>query len=118
MFYCYEYASILFKQTGEVVDVDSYYGDPCCAAISPDESWVLIGKDHLTLWHNGEATILDYISWVRDVRAVDRTTAEALTDPWQPDSAVWKIDIPSGRVEKMREFTRYRDQPWVEHVEW
>ena len=114
----YEYASIYFKRSKEKILVDDFYGDPCCALISPDEDWVLIGGEHLTLWKDGLTRRIDGIHWIDSLRLVDTGAAYILVDPWSDDSAIWKIDISTMRLDKVRDFTTYREEPYTEDIEW
>ncbi len=91
--HCYEYAYIYFKKAHEKAAIDYFCGDPECALISPDENWVLIGGEHLTLWKKGSITVLKGICQIHSLKLVDETTVDILTDPWADDSAIWRIDI-------------------------
>ena len=114
----WEDAFVLFKPTREEMKIGSFYGDPCCAAIGPDEDWILIGGEYLRLWKPGKNEEIEGIRWVSDIRVTGRTTAEFLIDPWCEESAVWEIDVASERLEKLRDFTKYREEPYTEDVEW
>jgi hypothetical protein len=118
VFHEWEAAFILFKRTVEEIKIGEFYGDPCCAAIGPDEDWVLIGGDYLMLWKTGNIAEVEGIRWAHDIRVTGRTTAEILTDPWSEESAVWKIDVAGERAEKLRDFKKYQEEPYTDDVEW
>jgi hypothetical protein len=47
----YELAFVTEKATGRELPLGSHYGDPTCAVIAPDESWVVVAGEGITGWH-------------------------------------------------------------------
>ena len=116
--HCYEDASIYFKKTKEKFYIGDFYGDPTCALVGPDEDWVLVGGEHLTLWQGGLTASIAGIHWICGLRLVDSETVDILTDPWTSDSAVWRMTIPDRRLVKVADFPWYREKPYTDDVEW
>lgn len=117
----------LYTRGGRVLLTEYFYGDPTCGLISPDNSWAVIGGDHLVIWKRkrgwwGKDKIVvmdqDEIRWVRDIRLNDPMTVRFLTDPWSARAAVWQLDMHTLRYHKLRDFPDYRDGEYTETIRW
>jgi hypothetical protein len=66
----FELAFATEKGTGREIPLGSHYGDPTCAVIAPDESWLAVGGEGVTGFHRrlGEFTCFRDDSAVHDVR--------------------------------------------------
>ncbi|MBR10521.1 MAG: hypothetical protein CMP48_22910 [Rickettsiales bacterium] len=96
---------------------DDFYGDPTCGFIADDETYALIGGDHLTIWTPRKSKRFDDgPHWTHAIREKDQMTAEFLTDPWHKDSAIWEIDIETLELKKIRDFLDYQGKEYTENV--
>jgi hypothetical protein len=116
----YEYAYLINKQTKEEIEVGNFYGNPYCAIISKTNDWVLIGGEHLELWVNGRMSDLsdNGLTWIVDMRQVSDSLAELLIDPFSEQAAVWRIDITTKQLNKVRDFHEYRGKEHTERFVW
>jgi hypothetical protein len=46
----YEDTYLVSKQSGEYVLEDTFYGDPTCGCISPNNNWAVVAGEHITIW--------------------------------------------------------------------
>ena len=52
LFLEYEYESVRLriKSTGDILMLDSFYGDPYCGLIDPGNQWAIVAGEHLAIW--------------------------------------------------------------------
>ena len=73
----------------------------------------------MTLWKPEDSvTIIEGIHWIHSLRLVSDTMVEILTDPWHPDSAIWRFDTPGMQLWKVADFPKYREEPYTEEIDW
>lgn len=114
----YEEAFLIDKLDEMIIPLGGFYGDPSCAAISPSDTWaVLGGEDRILIWHGGKI-IEKAIDSPFELRVEDEQTVSILTDPWSDTSAIWQLQIGTFELIKMRDFPNYINQEYTEHVSW
>jgi len=47
-----------------------------------------------------------------------KNTVEILTDPWSVKSAIWKLDLSTLYLIKIRDFPDYKERQYTETIEW
>jgi len=97
-----------------------FYGDPTCGIIDRDNRWAILSGVHLTmLWQNNQQQPLEIeLPNIFDMRQVNTSTLQALTDPWSEKSAIYTININTRIPHKVVDFPTYRDKPYTEDVIW
>lgn len=99
---------------------ETFYGNACCGLIDSESKWVLIGGEHLTVWTKERIHLIksDEFQWINSLRINSKSTVEILTDPWSVKSAIWKLDLSTLHLIKIRDFPDYKDRQYTETVEW
>jgi hypothetical protein len=119
--YYFEHAALIRKRSTEVLFEEEFYGDPTCGYISRMNDWAIIAGDHVTTWHNetGKRTIyFDERCTVHDLRYISGTQLLLLLDPWSVHASIWKIDVLTMSLQKVRDFPDYHEQEYTESISW
>lgn len=122
----YETAYCYNKLTKQEFEIHKFIGDPTCAIISPNSDWYLVGGDCLILkkWNTDSYSLLEKLSDIHSLRAIDAYTIQILTDPWAAYSSIWQLElnlsslIQPTRLTKIKYFTEYKNKPYTENVLW
>lgn len=116
----YENTCLVDKLTGTILLKDDFYGDPTCALIDKNNKWAIVAGEHLTQWKPDKTDRIDNenLKWIHGLRIKNENTVEILVDPWSNFAAIWEINIETFQIKKIKNFNRYKDQPFTENVEW
>ncbi len=116
----YELAYLVDKATDTILFEDDFYGDPECGLIDHNERWLIIAGDHLTLWRNNELTKFSSATFkdIHAVRQIDNDEVEILTDPWSSISAIWKLNVESKELIRVKDFDKYFNQEYTADIIW
>lgn len=81
---------------------------------------VLIGGKHLTVWTRERTHLIksDEFQWIHSLLSNSKNTVDILTDPWSVKSAIWKLDLSTLHLTKIRDFPDYKDRQYIETIEW
>jgi hypothetical protein len=116
----FEYTYLLDKQNGQELLRDDFYGDPACGLISPHNDWAVVAGEHLTIWRSDRSEIIarEELKWITAVRQMNASCVELLVDPWGANAAIWLLDVPLGKIEKVRDFKDYEHKEYTDNMEW
>lgn len=105
------------KRSRKVTHLGWFYGDPCCGLVDKNGNWAIIGSKAVRIWAHDEVKDLN-IDWAFDMRLNTDGLVEILTDPWSPDSSVWRLDPRTFEHEKIRPFQDYIGKAYTDEVRW
>lgn len=109
--------------SGAEEQIAEHYGGPSCAVISPDDSWIVIGGEGLTVYRPEERVSTNFFrpkwfrrsfppglklkdAWrVHAMRIDEESAVRILFDPWSEYSSVWKLRV------SIKEFIKLYDGP-------
>lgn len=96
------------------------YGKLNKGIISLNNEWVALGGEKLTIWINQTFyTIPDsQIKYIHDIRQLSDYEIEILINPWVTNSAIWKLNVNTFEITKVRVFNDYQELPYTEKVIW
>lgn len=116
----FEATFLIEKATGKTLMEDDFYGDPECGLIDKDHKWAIVAGEHLTIWTPKKWNRIDdeKLKWIHSLRIKNSKTVEILTDPWNPNSAIWEINVETFEFKKVSDFNDYKDQEYSENVIW
>jgi hypothetical protein len=122
----YEDAYSYNKITKEEIGIFRFEGDPTCAVVGTNNDWCLIGGHILILKTFYDRTVRPAgdLKDIYDLRLVSAYSAQLLTDPWSPESAIWQLDINPNRAApgmnfwKIRDFHDYLGKRFEANVNW
>lgn len=117
----YENTYLLDKQTKSEMFLGEFYGDPSCGLISKNNDYCIIGGlEKCVLFKNEVVTILNdgQLNPTFDIKQVNEQTLLILTNPWSENSAIWKLNIETLIITKIRDFLDYLDREYTESVIW
>ena len=116
----FETTRCIDKLSGEILFEDEFYGDPECALISPDSSWVIVAGEHITVYNRREVLRLSgsNLDWIVSMRVKSAEIVEVLTDPYSHFSAIWEINTTNWLINKVRDFPDYYEKPFTENIQW
>ena len=110
---------LIEKRSGRKLLSDYFYGDPLCGLISPNNDWAIIAGEHLTIWKtDNQIEQNETLKWIHDIRLKSENSIEILTDPWSQESAIWKLDIDTLQLSKIRDFRDYFDCEYTDNIDW
>lgn len=119
-----EFEEVYFtdKATNRNYFLVDFYGEATCGIISKNEQNVLVGGETLFYWSiQAEKTIPlpdNNIKGVYDLREISAFVYYILTDPWNENAAIWKLDLTLNNIEKVSNFTAYFNKAYTENVIW
>jgi len=116
----FEDTYLIDKRNGEELLHDDFYGDPACGLISPNNDWAVVAGEHLTIWRVNRSEIItrEELKWITAVRQTATSCVEVLVDPWGPNAAIWLLDVPPGKIQKVRDFKDYQNREHTDIIEW
>ncbi len=111
---------LIDKRNGEELLHDDFHGDPRCGLISPHNDWALVAGEHLTIWWPNKSEIItqEELRWITAVRHINATCVALLVDPWGTNAAIWSLDVPHGKIQKVRDFKDYENREYTDNIEW
>ncbi|MCL1668581.1 hypothetical protein M2T82_10955 [Elizabethkingia ursingii] len=114
----YERIYLVKKSNNEFIFIDEMYGDPCCGIISIDNKYCIIGGYELILWVNGKSIIFEDLKDIYNIRKTSDDEYEILIDPWSENSSIWRFNVISKSLVKLRNFDKYKNEEYTDNVIW
>lgn len=116
----YEHAQLVNKLDGLILFKDFFHGDPSCGLIAKDDTWAVVGGEHLSIWSQKKSLRItdEKLKWIYAMRLKNENIIEILTDPWSEQSAIWELNTNSFEFRKIRGFDTYKGQEYTEYVVW
>lgn len=115
-----ELAVLTEKSSGKILLEDEFCGNPNCGIIDSENKWAIIAGIHLTFWKPNQTKKYrnESFEWIHSLRMKNKKTVEILTDPWSKNSSIWELNTENAELNKIKDFTDYRNKEYSESVEW
>jgi len=114
----WESTSLKDKSSGSILFQDMFIGDPTCGIIDMNNNWAVVAGDHLTVWKDNRAQMVNGLNDVHAIRLKNEQVVEVLIDPWSTESAVWELNIETLEKAKVRDYLDYRAEPYTDEINW
>lgn len=120
LFQEYEDVFLFEKDSNSVIWRTSMYGEATCGLIGLSNEWVIVGGKELILWKNNSFKIINdaELQCIHDVRYIEDSKINILTDPWSDHSAIWQFDVIKEEKLKIKDFPFYKSGAYTEEVLW
>jgi hypothetical protein len=116
----FEDVYLLNKRSNEEIYLGSLYGDPSFGLISTDDTWSVVGGEHIIIWHSyGKIIALDDepFKWAVAVRQSAPLQVELLVEQTANNYCVRALDIETLEVVDLRTITIESDET-LDNIQW
>ena len=120
LFKDYEDVFLFEKDTNSELWRTSMHGEATCGLIGLSSEWAVVGGAELIIWRDDKPGLIIHpdLQYVHDIRQTGENEINLLIDPWMENSAIWHLDINTGKTSKIRDFHDYLYKKYTEDVKW